>query len=122
MEIYPRQLEAVSTTCERTQLWSRFTTRIWSFYLSKIQILSDILLKVHSLCCFELILRILTSAIVAFAFSPVQTNVHWSLPLQFGCIVIEYKTSQELRMLSSVTINCQITKIVMNSGSQLLEL
>ena len=33
-----------------------------------------------------------------------------------------YKTSQELRMLSSVTINCQITKIVMNSGSQLSEL
>ena len=31
------------------------------------------------------------------------------------------KTSQELRMLSSVTINCQITKIVMNSGSQLSE-
>ena len=29
------------------------------------------------------------------------------------------KTSQELRMLSSVTINCQVTKIVMNSGSQL---
>ena len=29
------------------------------------------------------------------------------------------KTSQELRMLSSVTINCQIRKIVMNSGSQL---
>ena len=33
-----------------------------------------------------------------------------------------WKTSQELRMLSSVTINCQITKIVMNSGSQLSEL
>ena len=33
-----------------------------------------------------------------------------------------HKTSQELRMLSSVTINCQITKIVMNSGSQLSEL
>ena len=32
------------------------------------------------------------------------------------------KTSQELRMLSSVTINCQMTKIVMNSGSQLSEL
>ena len=32
------------------------------------------------------------------------------------------KTSQELRMLSSVTIYCQITKIVMNSGSQLSEL
>ena len=34
----------------------------------------------------------------------------------------QLKTSQELRMLSSVTINCQITKIVMNSGSQLSEL
>ena len=30
-----------------------------------------------------------------------------------------YKTSQELRMLSSVTINCQVTKILMNPGSQL---
>ena len=32
------------------------------------------------------------------------------------------KTSQELRMLSSVTINWQVTKIVMTSGSQLSEL
>ena len=32
------------------------------------------------------------------------------------------KTSHELRMLSSVTLNCQATKIVMNSGSQLSEL
>ena len=32
------------------------------------------------------------------------------------------QTSQELRMVSSVTINCQTTKIVMNSGSQLSEL
>ena len=32
------------------------------------------------------------------------------------------ETSQELRKLSSVTINCQVTKIVMNSGSQLSEL
>ena len=32
------------------------------------------------------------------------------------------KTSQKLRMLSIVTLNCQITKIVMNSGSQLSEL
>ena len=29
------------------------------------------------------------------------------------------KKSQELRMLSSVTINCKVTKIVMNPGSQL---
>ena len=35
---------------------------------------------------------------------------------------LQYETSQELRMLSSVTINCQITKIVMVSGSQLSEL
>ena len=32
------------------------------------------------------------------------------------------KTSQELRMLSSVTLNCQVTQIVMNSGSQLSKL
>ena len=32
-----------------------------------------------------------------------------------NCVI---KTSQELRMLSSVTIICQITKVVMNSGSQ----
>ena len=32
------------------------------------------------------------------------------------------KTSQELRMLSSVTLNCQVTKIEMDSGSQLSEL
>ena len=35
---------------------------------------------------------------------------------------LHIQTSQELRMLSSVTINCQITKIVINSGSQLSEL
>ena len=29
---------------------------------------------------------------------------------------------QELLMLSSVTLNCQATKVVMNSGSQLSEL
>ena len=29
------------------------------------------------------------------------------------------KTLQELRMLSSVTINCHLTNIVMNPGSQL---
>ena len=32
------------------------------------------------------------------------------------------KTLQELLMLSSVTLICQVTKIVMNSGSQLSEL
>ena len=33
--------------------------------------------------------------------------------------VLYKKTSQELRMLSSVTLNCQVKKIVMNLGSQL---
>ena len=32
------------------------------------------------------------------------------------------KTLQELRMLSSVTLNCQVTNIIMNSGSQFSEL
>ena len=36
--------------------------------------------------------------------------------------VIMIKTSQELRMLSSVTFNCQVTKIVKNSSSQLSEM
>ena len=35
--------------------------------------------------------------------------------------VIMSQTSQELRMLSSVTLNCQETKTVMNSDSQLSE-
>ena len=34
-------------------------------------------------------------------------------------LIKKHKTSQELRMLSSVTINCQETMIVMNPGSQL---
>ena len=34
----------------------------------------------------------------------------------------QVQTSQELRMLSSVTLNCQVTQIVMNSGSQLSKL
>ena len=35
---------------------------------------------------------------------------------------LDEETSQELRMLSSVTSDCQITKIVMDPGSQLSEL
>ena len=31
------------------------------------------------------------------------------------------ETSQELQMLSSVLINCQVTKIAMNPGSQLFD-
>ena len=36
--------------------------------------------------------------------------------------VLKLKTSQELRMLSNVTLNCQVAKIVMNSGPHLSEL
>ena len=32
------------------------------------------------------------------------------------------KTLQELQMLSSVTLNCEVTKVVKSSGSQLSEL
>ena len=52
----------------------------------------------------------------------IQTSLHQILRSENPARLVIYKTSQELRMLSSVTINCQITKIVMNSGSQLSEL
>ena len=50
----------------------------------------------------------------SYCFKAIQEQTSTS------CFVM--KTSQELRMLSSVTINCQVPKIVMNSGSQLSEL
>ena len=37
-------------------------------------------------------------------------------------VLSDIKTSQELRMLSNVTLDCQVAKIVMNSGPQLSEL
>ena len=46
----------------------------------------------------------------------------WTGRSDWKCPKKENKTSQELRMLSSVTLNRQVTKIVMNSGSQLSEL
>ena len=42
-----------------------------------------------------------------------------SITLNADITVTVTKTSQELRMLSSVTLNCQVTKIVMDSSSQL---
>ena len=46
-----------------------------------------------------------------------------------GCHIENYicdsrtsKTLQELRMLSNVTLDCHVTQIVMNSGSQMSEL
>ena len=47
-------------------------------------------------------------------------NYHfWSILIEKELFL---QTSQELRMLSNVTLNCQVAKIVMNSGSQLSEL
>ena len=51
-----------------------------------------------------------------------NTLRHCPVKKIFGAEKLRMETSQELRMLSSVTINCQVTKIVMNSGSQLSEL
>ena len=55
----------------------------------------------------------------------VSVSVHFTMHIflsMFDSTKIRRETSQELRMLSSVTLNCQITKIVMNSCSQLSEL
>ena len=38
---------------------------------------------------------------------------------QYAHTVVIVQTSQELQMLSSITINCKVTKIGMNPGSQL---
>ena len=58
---------------------------------------------------------------------PLRRDTYHNVALQsFKKLQLDFdnlkKTSQEFRMLSSVTINCQVTKIVMNSGSQLSEL
>ena len=45
-----------------------------------------------------------------------QKSYHTTRMLTLSLLL---KTSQELRMLSSVTLNCQVTKIVMDSVSQL---
>ena len=49
-------------------------------------------------------------------------KIQKSTPENSEKIQVRPKTSQELRMLSSVTIDCHITKMVMDSGSQLSEL
>ena len=49
-------------------------------------------------------------------------KIQKSTPENSEKIQVRPKTSQELQMLSSVTIDCHITKIVMDSGSQVSEL
>ena len=55
---------------------------------------------------------------------PILEELEMALPLPKTKITTAatIKTLQELRMLSSVSLNCQVTKIVMNSGAQLSEL
>ena len=50
-----------------------------------------------------------------------QLNLPILMPFGAGPL-FRPEISQELRMLSSVTLNCQVTKIVVNSGSRLSEL
>ena len=55
----------------------------------------------------------------------VKSNTQPNLPM--SCTILRdrnsiHKTSQELRMLSSVTLNCQVTNIVIDLVSQLSEM
>ena len=61
------------------------------------------------------------NTIISRAYS--AAKAFWQGEFDQSCeqVVIK-KTSQELQMLSTVAIDCQITKIVMDSGSQLSEL
>jgi len=53
----------------------------------------------------------------------IHLSVQWSSVYECCTRIVGFlKTSQELRMLSSVTLNCQVTQIVMNSGSLLSKL
>ena len=66
-----------------------------------------------------------TGSILPFRFLDGWGGGRWGRGVQerFGKIPYFFQqTSQELRMLSSVTLNCQVTKILMDSGSQLSEL
>ena len=55
--------------------------------------------------------------------SPLASSSYFSLEsVSLVKIHITKETLQELRMLSSVTIDCQETKIVINPGSQLSDL
>ena len=64
--------------------------------------------------------RISTSTSTARMVSPDNICPMCVAPLKLD-VRNNLKTSQELRMLSSVTLNCQVTMIVANSGSQLSE-
>ena len=71
-------------------------------------------------------IKILTNMNIKSQLLDAKATKTNSQPVKFSVEIFKWdincKTSQELRMLSSVTINCEVTKIGMNSGSQLSEL
>ena len=62
---------------------------------------------------------ILISILLAIYLSVINYS-HWQDNLTITTLKVK-KTSQELQMLSNVTLNCQKRNTVMNSGSQLSE-
>ena len=60
-------------------------------------------------------LCILTAVLV----SDVRNEFSYPVGIFYLKCILSKETLQELRMLSSVTINCKATQIVINTGSQL---
>ena len=54
-----------------------------------------------------------------FDIEQISEYIHIKRITRMNVRIYLYKKLQELRMLSSVTIDCQVTKIVINPGSQL---
>ena len=80
---------------------------------SSITILKRLRFSITILKRFPVLSKILVTKFVVSLNNVQTTN---ETPLRFDISTL--KTSQELRMLSSVTINCQVTMIVLKSGSQ----
>ena len=59
--------------------------------------------------------------VIIFQIKMLTREIFLNRIKNYGLIGLE-ETSQELRMLSSVTRNCQVTMIVMKTGSQLSEM
>ena len=62
------------------------------------------------------------SIYIPFVLLCTQTKVKGLCKIITNGKRVPKKTSQELRRLSSVTLNCQVTKIVKKSSSQLSEM
>ena len=77
--------------------------------------LIDSNLSISCIFCYESIL--LTDIILCCCIQPLECAILALTPAHLQELVeTTFKTSQELRMLSSVTIDCQITKNVIDPG------